>query len=528
MEGDIMMIASPLPRNENSMQMTWDRLKSWLRPETAGWLLVAAGMILRLRQYLADRSLWHDEANLALNLVQRTFGGLTRPLDYDQGAPIGFLFIEKSLMIVLGNRDYILRLFPLFAGLVSVYLMYRIAREHFGAGSWFALLLFAISWPLIYYSSELKQYSSDVMFSLLLIYLALRCLGESARLKDYLLLGAAGFVSIWISHPSAFILAGIGLVLFLEKLIRKIDRQLLWTLGVGLVWAAGFGATYLVSLRYLISDPSLENYWRNGFMPWPPWENWSWYTRTYLSLLTTTAPGLDIRALTLAFSLLIVAGGLLLLLRDRRVALLVLLPFLFAGAASLLQRYPLRGRFLLFLVPLLILLMAEALGRFHALIAGWNRGLAGLISAALVAALLWVPAGSTYQNFLAPPLGDHIKPVMAYVEKHRTGDDWIYVYHGARPSFNYYAPFYGLEGQEVIAGPDLPDAPALRQFYKQVDQLRGNARVWVIFSHIVDCGGCDGDMETFYVQYLDRFGKVQEEFHAAGASVYLYNFASAQ
>ncbi|HEY9153183.1 MAG TPA: glycosyltransferase family 39 protein, partial [Anaerolineales bacterium] len=156
------------------MTTIWKRLKLWIKPDYIGWLLVVLGVVLRLRQYLADRSLWHDEANLAINLVNRTFSGLTLPLDYQQGAPIGFLFIEKSILLLLGNKDYILRSFPLFSGLLSLILIRLIVRRYFGATGLFAVLIFAISWPLIYYSSELKQYSSDAMFALLLIYLALR------------------------------------------------------------------------------------------------------------------------------------------------------------------------------------------------------------------------------------------------------------------------------------------------------------------------------------------------------------------
>src|SRR5690606_12042987 len=58
-------------------------------------LVVVLGIVLRLRQYFANRSLWVDEASLALNIINRSFGGLTQPLDYNQGAPVGFLFIEK-------------------------------------------------------------------------------------------------------------------------------------------------------------------------------------------------------------------------------------------------------------------------------------------------------------------------------------------------------------------------------------------------------------------------------------------------
>jgi len=504
-------------------KVSWNSLGVLVKPDFIGWLLVIFGIILRLRQYAANRSLWHDEANLALNLVNRTFGGLTQPLDYDQGAPIGFLFIEKLFMIVMGNKDYVLRLFPLLSGLLAVYLIYRIGREYFGAGGLFAVLMFTISWPLIYYSSELKQYSSDTMFVLLLNYLAFRCLSENVHPKDFFLLGTAGFISIWISHPSAFVLIGIGLVLFFEKLIRKTYVSLFWTLSMGTAWMVSFGATYLVSLRYLMSDQSLGNYWRHGFMPMPPWDNWPWFTKTYMSLLMTTSPSLDYLYLILGCSALVLIGIVSLFLRNRNIAFVVTFPFLLASIASILQKYPLRGRFLLFLVPLFILLMSEGIGRIFTLISKWNRVFALVVCSIATLMLLWIPANFIYNTFLTPPMGAHIKPVMDYVEQHKALNDVIYVYHGARPSFNYYAPFYGFDTGYVISGEDLPNIPALKQFYKQVDQLKGNDRVWIIFSHIVDCGGCTGDMEAFYIQYLNQFGMIEDQFKASGASVYLYN-----
>ncbi len=507
------------------IKVLWHRLKRLLKPGFIGWLLVILGIVLRLRQYIANRSFWHDEANLALNLVNRTFGSLAQPLDYDQGAPVGFLFVEKLFITIMGNKDYILRLFPLLSGLLAVYLIYRIAREYFGTGGFLAVLLFAMSWPLIYYSSELKQYSSDAMFVLLLIYLAFRCLKEDPRPNDFLLLGAAGFISIWLSHPSAFVLAGIGLVLFFEKLIHKRDKSLLWTIGMGIAWIASFGATYLVSLRYLVADSSLQSYWRNAFMPRPILHHLDWLIQTYLSLLGTVGSGMDFQFISIVCSLLIIIGMMSLLIRDWKILFITALPFILALVAAALQKYPLKGRFVLFLAPLVILLIAEGIGRIYTTISKWNRGPALSICLVLVLTLLWLPVNVVTSNFLSPPLGDDIKPAMNYVEQHRTQDDIIYVYHGARPSFNYYAPFYGLDKGNVISGLDLDNAPALKQFYSQVDQLRGNDRVWIIFSHIVACGGCTGDMEAFYVQYLNQFGKMEDQFHAYGADVYLYNLS---
>jgi len=50
--------------------------------------------------YIENRSLWDDEASLALNIVYKNFSELTQVLDYHQAAPIGFLFIRSLAKVI--------------------------------------------------------------------------------------------------------------------------------------------------------------------------------------------------------------------------------------------------------------------------------------------------------------------------------------------------------------------------------------------------------------------------------------------
>ncbi len=200
------------------MQETWKRVHFFMKSNYLWWGVILLGVLLRLRQYLLNRSFWSDEASLAVNLVTRSFGELTQLLDYHQAAPIGFLFIEKVFILLFGNHDYVMRIFPLFAGILAIYLIYKIARASFGAFGLFAVSIFAISWWLVHYSSELKQYTSDITVALLLVYLAGNCLREKAGAKDFLTLGIVGAIVIWVSHPSVFIMVGVGLALVLGKI----------------------------------------------------------------------------------------------------------------------------------------------------------------------------------------------------------------------------------------------------------------------------------------------------------------------
>ena len=92
------------------------------------WILICWGAMLRLTQYLSNRSLWLDESSLALNIVNRSFSQLLKPLDYGQGAPLGFLILERLAVHVFGTHEYALRLFPFLCGIISLLLFNRLAK----------------------------------------------------------------------------------------------------------------------------------------------------------------------------------------------------------------------------------------------------------------------------------------------------------------------------------------------------------------------------------------------------------------
>ena len=77
------------------------------------WMIVLIGFLLRLRRFLQDRGLMHDDAQLATNIFSRSFTQLLKPLNYgDQAAPVGFLILQKCSTTLLGHlKAYILLLF---------------------------------------------------------------------------------------------------------------------------------------------------------------------------------------------------------------------------------------------------------------------------------------------------------------------------------------------------------------------------------------------------------------------------------
>src|ERR1051325_5728529 len=148
--------------------------------------LTLLGIVLRLRQYLTGRSLWSDEAMLALNIVNRNLIGLFKPLDYNQGSPIGFLMIEKIFSFPFGRSEYALRFFPLIVGSASIWLFYLLLkRTTSGAGLLAALTLFVLNQRLIYYSSEVKQYILDVFITIGLLLLASHLFEDRSQKRNF-------------------------------------------------------------------------------------------------------------------------------------------------------------------------------------------------------------------------------------------------------------------------------------------------------------------------------------------------------
>ena len=89
---------------------------------------VVLGILLRLRQYLFDRSRI-DESRLALNII-RSPAELLKPLD-DSQAACRFLWLEKLAVHYFGSGEMALRFVPLLCGIGSVLLFLGVARNSF-------------------------------------------------------------------------------------------------------------------------------------------------------------------------------------------------------------------------------------------------------------------------------------------------------------------------------------------------------------------------------------------------------------
>lgn len=483
-----------------------------LSEKNISFVLLFVGAILRLRRYFSGRSLWADEAMLALNIVNRNFAGLFKPLEYDQGAPLGFLLVEKFFNALFGRQELVLRFFPMLAGLASLALFYLLIRQTLqDAGLFLALALFAVNPQLVDYSSEAKQYIVDVAVALGLLVLAIPIFQNQFSKKNFVLLAVAGILALWFSHPALFVLAGIGVALVIQFLRTRDYTNLRTTFGIGLLWLANLALLYFINLRNLSQNNYLTAYWADGFLPLPPWSDFTWLNELIQYQF-------NIQFLPLLVLVLILIGWFALFREQKSLAITFAFTTLFAFTASALHLYPVNGRLSLFLIPLGILLLGKAIEFLRQTLSS-NKFVSMGITILLSGYLLISPLLTSFQNFISPKYYEHIRPTMQVLADSWKDGDALFVTAWAEPAFRYYAPFYGLEDVEYASSKieDYPDGEMLKS---RISPLVGKKRVWVLFSHVYEQGGFNE--RDYLVAYLNEIGEKRREILKSGTSVYLF------
>ena len=485
---------------------------------TALSVLAASGVLVRLLEYSRNRSFWLDEIMLALNVLQKSFTSLVlTPLDYDQAAPLGFLVLAKAAVAVAGNSEYAFRAVPLIAGLLSFFVFYklcascRLARP----ATVLAMFFFMTSLELIRYATEFKQYSCEALFFMATLVMGIAMAGKKIDLRNSLFLGAAGAVLLWFSFCTLFALAALGTVLLGACLIEKRWDELKAISVSFACWGASFITLYFFWLKNIAGNPTLEQYWTNSYMPLPLFSVTTllWAMKRLVGMFYFTRGGLGARTAALFF----LAGSVLLLRRNPKQALLLILPLVFAFLVSSVHKYPVEGRQVLFYVPVLYLLMSEGLAsllqsRYKAVRA------AGIVFVILIARAPTADFLKEYSHSVV--YTEDIKSVLDHIQKNMKERDIIYDCYGADFALRYYGHRYGLTGN-IIHGIHSEDDR--QKYLLDADKLKGNPRVWIIFSHITT--ERTKAEEEYILDHVKRTGKVLDRIESEGAAAYLVDLS---
>jgi hypothetical protein len=517
---------------------------------------ILLGLALRLVQYAANRSLWFDEAMLALNILHRSAASLTATLDFNQVAPIGFLETEKLATHAFGASELALRLFPLLLGLASVPLFAFLAMRVLApAAAALATFLFACAPGAIYYSSEVKQYSGDVAVGVTLLALVLVLLDPSTSRRRRVAAAAVGAVAIPFSTASAFVVGGVAVTLVIRFFLRRdsVGRETVAAVGLWLVSAIGlvvFTATRGSKLDAAIGAGSnlylQAKGGTGGHLTWAKQvASGIWRTAGY----PDSAPE---RYLHWPVAGLAVLGLLSLLRRNPTAASMLVLPFPVMAVASGLHRYPVFDRTVLFLVPTTLLLVAEGACAVVVMVRMRTAKLATAVAlAAFVAA---APLAHAAGNAVDPIKHEEVKSALSYMRAHWQPGDAQFVDDGTRFVLRYYldcrclraaerhepglvwrfgaspardsrepVPLLSVPPRFIVGELAVPRFGALA---RQLDPVR-NRRLWILYSHL-SSPAADGLAISRVLHELDRRSKRLAAFHGVGVNAYLYDLRVTQ
>jgi hypothetical protein len=502
------------------------------------WALVGIGVFLRLFHYFNNRSLFIDEVYLSTSLIKMSFAELTSPmLDYQQKAPLGFLWLVKLSVVLFGKKEMALRLVPLLAGITSLFVFVPVARYFLKPlGVVLALGMLALGPVLVYHSVEIKQYCTEMLATIVSLYLYTRY----HQRQDYaslLLWGLWGALILWFSYAAIFVLAGMAIGLSLYYLVKKNWKRLFTSLIPFSLWFFSFAINfYLFTFKHTTNSEWLVEWFRlrNGFLPL----NASakdvvvWIAQSIYSLLNYPlgilwnasqihALGNPILKLILKMPLVLFffwGVGMYLFFRHNRKALLILMfPLALTLFAGLIEQYPFYERLTVFLAPLLILMIAHgcaAVTNYFPAKAQWRF--------IFPAILLFWPFWKSVDQVLDPhQFGDRkisfYRQGMLFLNERKQAGDVVYVYWNARHYYNYYNEAYNLN----LGGIQLSDVrlvskspedylARLRPEYKDAAQAE---RVWFVHDPLlkIEIGEYDHKPEWYY-----------EEAIAAGAGALVY------
>ena len=445
-------------------------------PRRLGWGILLLGVLVRLKVYVQNRSLFLDEANLSRNIVERDWTAFFRALDYQQYAPPGYLILNKLSVGLIGPGEYGLRLIPLLSSVALLWVVYALAKRLIAA-RWVQLLplfLTAFSYEMIRYGTENKQYSLDTLLTTLLVALALHWTPDRLGRRGLFLWALLGAATVWFSMPIVFTLAGVGLYYGYAFLRKQDYRRLGGLLLVIGSWLLSFGVYYWVLLRPDIESDYLNTYHQAYFLPLPPQSSEEWAQLGHLLLgLVHHTVGFTVVAYVVGGAALL--WGMVVLGRRYPSRLILLgIPVLTCLLASALEQYSLLPRLTLFYTPLLALLMG--IGTNH--LWSWRNW------APWVCLLLWLPVlplkGGLYYLYAPFEVEDTRRVLRA---AHDAGEGMlIYVHHEAVPAAVYYRDYH-------------PDSLAFRQkemylshWDETPDTLRSkdDASFWTVYSHLIN------------------------------------------
>ena len=434
---------------------------------------------VRLSIFTQSRDLFIDEANVARNIYEKSYVELAGVLDYEQFAPPLFSMFTKLNATLFGFNEMALRLLPFISSLLAILLFVYLIHLLIGfKHAIYPLALFAGGYLFLHYATELKQYSSDFLVTLILLVTAIKTAKQLGTWQHTLLWMLIGSLALWLSMPSVFILFSIGMFWFLKILEEQNYSKLYHLFIASGIWLLQFALYYYLILQHQVSSDYLQNYHAEAFLYFP--KNWGsiMHDLRLVSGIISQAGGHT--SLALIFNcLLLTVGTIALIKKDKKRAVIFILPLVLLCFAALVHKYALVARLTLFIQPIVLLLIAYGVYTLFTVKSWWFRAV--IIIIMLVNVYNHQNFKYLYDRFEIQEIHYALDKIEdAQLQKNK---DPIWVHNGAVPAFIYYTE---MSGQQKNYSSLVNQAKLLNwdtDYALLLGELEAGDRVWVLLTN---------------------------------------------
>lgn len=410
-------------------------------------------------------SFWLDEAMLAFSFSKRSIWTLTSSIfEWNQIAPVGWLYVNKIISILFGNTEFTLRLFSIFSFAITIFLIYHISNRYFHlrlpllGSAYIASLSFALQYSIMF-----KPYISDGMFAMITIVAYLRYKERANREGSNLylkmanhsgidrrtwFLGILWAVLVWFSNPVCFVAGGLILSEMLFTLIQGIRKILKvgfqksafimqlkpWIL-IGAILTISFVLYYFYWLSEVANGAPMQDFWAGMNYPLIPKsvkdlsriQSMKSHIFSHFSFLEPV--------MTFGLIVTLIYG----VYRKSRCIIGLYLGFLIMLFASYINMFPVQDRIWYYFYPLATLLFFIGVDNlFHFL--HEKKGFASTLVLGILGIFVII-CNDGFKQYSSKDLvyraGEETNYEVDYVKDHINDDEKVYVYYHSVPGFQY-------------------------------------------------------------------------------------------
>ncbi len=404
------------------------------------FIILLLGIVLRLVNL--NQSLWLDEATSAI--VARDYSVQKILTEFSIGdfhPPLHYLFL-KVWGNIFGLSEVSLRFPSLIAGMLTIWLIYLLAKKIFDENTARISALFLAVNPLhIYYSQEARMYSFETLFSTFVVWVLIKLLNTKRKIY-WILLSISLLLLLYTDYLPIFLILSLAIyTLIYQKSFLKSNRN---------IWIVSLIGALIIYLPWI---PSLLTQLKSGLLvksEIPAW--WSVLGNTNIKQLVLVPVKFSIGRISIfnnyLYALLVapilLIYSIILVNTRHKLSKSILIWFWLIGPIIFIAIFGLWISVfsyfrLLFVLPAFCILLAVGCSLFK----GKFR-IASIIFVTIISVV------SSFIYLLNPSYHrENWKDAVSFIEQNSNNAEVIFVTDGQRDPYYYYSksvPSFGPEG----------------------------------------------------------------------------------